>query len=113
MKVETVTAMVTLNVQKPAEDIAAERKRAKQLKISLGKIKAYIRGWVNFYGIASRKNLIAELNQWLCHRIRMCIWKHWKKPETKAQNLQKLGVPVDLPAGREAVDGAIGGRPTW
>ena len=30
---------------------------------------------------------------WLYHRIRMCIWKQWKKPRTKYKNLVKLGIP--------------------
>ena len=27
------------------------------------------------------------------HRIRMCIWKQWKKPRTKKINLMKMGIP--------------------
>ena len=74
----------------------ASRRRVQKLPISLDKIKVYMRGWLNYYGIASMKNLIDDLNQWLCHRIRMCIWKHWKKPRTKIRNLCKLGVPFKL-----------------
>ena len=74
----------------------ASRKRVQKLPISLDKIKLYMRGWLNYYGIANMKNLIDGLNQWLYHRIRMCIWKHWKKPRTKIRNLQKLGVPFEL-----------------
>ena len=74
----------------------ASRRRVQKLPISLDKIKVYMRGWLNYYGIADMKKLINGLNQWLYHRIRMCIWKHWKKPRTKIRNLQKLGVPFDL-----------------
>ena len=42
------------------------------------------------------KNNIDDINGWLYHRIRMCIWKQWKKPMTKARNLIKMGVPRDL-----------------
>ena len=38
------------------------------------------------------KNNIDEINGWLYHRIRMCIWKQWKKPRTRMKNLIKLGV---------------------
>ena len=61
--------------------------------ISLEKIKVYARGWLNYYGIASMKNNIDDINGWLYHRIRMCIWKQWKKPRTKYKNLVKLGIP--------------------
>ena len=73
----------------------ASRRRVQKLPTSLDKIKVYMRGWLNYYGIASMKNRIDELNQWLYHRVRMCIWKHWKKPRTKIRNLCKLGVPFE------------------
>ena len=39
------------------------------------------------------KSNIDDINGWLYHRIRMCIWKQWKKPRTKYKNLVKLGIP--------------------
>ena len=74
----------------------SSRKRCQSIKPSLEKIKVYTRGWLNYYGIASMKNNIDDINGWLYHRIRMCIWKQWKKPRTKARNLIKMGVPEDL-----------------
>ncbi len=71
----------------------SSRKRCQSIKPSLEKIKIYARGWLNYYGIASMKNNIEEINGWLYHRIRMCIWKQWKKPRTKYKNLVKLGIP--------------------
>ena len=72
------------------------RKSVQSIKPSLERIKVYARGWLNYYGIASMKNNIVEINKWLYHRIRMCIWKQWKKPKTKVRNLIKMGVPMDL-----------------
>ena len=74
----------------------SSRKRCQSIKPSLEKIKVYARGWLNYYGIASMKNNIDEINGWLYHRIRMCIWKQWKKPRTKVRNLIKMGVPEAL-----------------
>ena len=54
--------------------------------------KVYARGWLNYYGIASMKNNIDDINGWLYHRIRMCIWKQWKLPRTKKKNLIKMGI---------------------
>ena len=74
----------------------SSRKRCQSIKPSLEKIKVYARGWLNYYGIASMKNNIEDINGWLYHRIRMCIWKQWKRPRTKVRNLIKMGVPEDL-----------------
>ena len=53
----------------------SSRKRCQSIKPNLEKIKVYARGWLNYYGIASMKNNIDDINGWLYHRIRMCIWK--------------------------------------
>ena len=74
----------------------SSRKSVPSIKPSLGRIKVYVRGWLNYYGIANMKNSIEEMNKWLYHRIRMCIWKQWKKPRTKVKNLMRMGIPKDL-----------------
>ena len=74
----------------------SSRRSVQNIKASLARIKVYARGWLNYYGIASMKNNIEDINGWLYHRIRMCIWKQWKKPRTKVGNLIKMGVPEDL-----------------
>ena len=73
----------------------ASRRHVQNIHGALDKIKVYMRGWLNYYGIANMKNPIDDLNGWLYHRIRMCIWKHWKLPRTKIKNLCKLGVPYE------------------
>lgn len=74
----------------------SSRRSVQSIRPALEKIKVYARGWLNYYGIASMKNPIKDINGWLYHRIRMCIWKQWKKPKTKMRNLLKLGVSKDL-----------------
>lgn len=67
----------------------SSRRSVQSIRPSLEKIKEYMRGWLNYYGIAEMKKRIEEPNKWLYHRIRMCIWKQWKKPKTKVKNLLK------------------------
>ncbi len=74
----------------------SSRRSVQSVRPSLTRIKVYVRGWLNYYGIADMKNPIGNINGWLYHRIRMCIWKHWKRPRTKMRNLLKLGVPEEL-----------------
>ena len=71
----------------------SSRRSCQSIRPSLQMIKVYMRGWLNYYGVADMKNKMEELNSWLYHRIRMCIWKQWKKPKTKLRNLKKLGIP--------------------
>lgn len=69
----------------------SSRRNVQSIKPSLERIKVYARGWLNYYGIASMKNNIEDINGWLCHRIRMCIWKQWKKPKTKIKKSAENG----------------------
>jgi Fe-S cluster biosynthesis and repair protein YggX len=74
----------------------SSRRSVQSIRPALDKIKVYARGWLNYYGLADMKKPIEDINSWLYHRIRMCIWKQWKKPKTKMKNLLKLGVSNDL-----------------
>ena len=71
----------------------ASRRRVQNIHGALAQIELYVRGWLNYYGIASMKSLIEAANMWLYRRIRMCIWKQWKLPKTKKRNLLRLGIP--------------------
>jgi len=50
-----------------------------------------IRGWVNYYQLADMRNFLEETDGWLRSRIRMCIWKSWKRVRTRYRNLRKCG----------------------
>jgi hypothetical protein len=56
------------------------------------KLRQYIVGWVNYFKIADMKSLLKEVDQWMRRRIRMVIWKQWKKISTRFNNLRKLGI---------------------
>ena len=71
----------------------SSRRRVQSIIPSLKRIEIYMRGWLNYYSVASMKNGIDELNGWLYHRIRMCLWKMWKRPKARMRYLMKLGVP--------------------
>ena len=56
------------------------------------KLTQFIRGWVNYFGMADMKRLLQSNDEWLRHRIRAIYWKQWKKVKTKFKELKKLGV---------------------
>ena len=56
------------------------------------KLTQYIRGWVNYFGMADMKSMLQSSDEWLRHRIRAIYWKQWKKVKTKFKELKKLGV---------------------
>jgi hypothetical protein len=51
-----------------------------------------IRGWINYFKLASIQGKLKKLEEWLRNRLRYCIWHHWKKPDRKRKNLIRLGI---------------------
>ena len=50
-----------------------------------------IRGWVNYFKISKMKVFLRGVDEHLRTRIRMIIWKMWKLPKTREDNLVKCG----------------------
>lgn len=59
-------------------------------------LTTYLRGWINYFGVAKGYQKCVELDHWSRRRLRMCFWQQWRKPRTKVRNLLRLGVPLDL-----------------
>jgi RNA-directed DNA polymerase len=55
------------------------------------KLKQFITGWLNYFKLADMKKLLKVTDQWLRRRIRMYIWKRWKRVRTRYAMLRKFG----------------------
>ena len=55
-------------------------------------LRQYITGWVNYFKLADMKSLLSRVDEWYRRRLRMIIWKHWKRIRTRGRNLMKLGI---------------------
>lgn len=57
------------------------------------KLNQYLMGWCGYFALADTPSIFKDLDKWIRRRLRMCLWKNWKKPKTKFRNLIKLGTP--------------------
>lgn len=71
--------------------VLTKRSWSISLDARLAKIKQLVKGWVNYFRIAKMKTVLAEVDQKLRKRIRIIIWKQWKKIRTRYEALRKLG----------------------
>ena len=69
-----------------------KRNDPSKAKEKIKKMEAEIRGWVNYFVIAKAKSKMQELDRLVRTRLRIGIWKQWKRPKTKRINLIKLGI---------------------
>jgi RNA-directed DNA polymerase len=64
------------------------------MNYQLFKTSQFIRGWINYFGIANCYQLCVGLDRWIRLRVQMAYWRQWRKPRTKVSSLMKLGVRV-------------------
>lgn len=68
------------------------RNRGRSIKDILRELKYYTSGWLNYYAIGDMQKRVKGLNQWIRRRLRMYLWKQWKKISAKYENLKRLGL---------------------
>nr|WP_280529253.1 group II intron maturase-specific domain-containing protein [Thermobacillus xylanilyticus] len=57
------------------------------------RLNRFMMGWIGYFRPAAAKNHCGNLDAWIRRRLRMCLWKQWKRPKTRLRNLRALGVP--------------------
>jgi group II intron reverse transcriptase/maturase len=67
------------------------RKWSISLDMRLRKLKQQITGWVYYFRIAKMKTVLTQIDEKLRKRIRVVIWKQWKKTKKRYTALRKLG----------------------
>jgi group II intron reverse transcriptase/maturase len=68
------------------------RKRGKSLRQVIEDLNQFCRGWWNYFRLTEAKSFLKGLKIWILRRLRSLIWKQWKNPQTRARNLEKLGI---------------------
>lgn len=61
-------------------------------EVRKSKLRQFIVGWIEYFKLADMKQHLRSIDEWLCRRIRMCIWKCWKKVKTRYKNLMRCGI---------------------
>jgi len=72
------------------------RSKGKSVDAIIKNLNVYLRGWINYFGIAQGFQKCIDLDQWIRRRIRMYFWKQWRKARTRVRNLMAMGVPKEL-----------------
>ncbi len=71
-----------------------KRNRGKSLAQVLGELRAVLRGWVGYFGIAMSRRAFEDLDEWISRRVRQYNLKLWKRKYTKFRNLRNLYPPL-------------------
>jgi group II intron reverse transcriptase/maturase len=72
----------------------------RNMSISLSKrlamVSQYVRGWMSYFRLTETPSVLRELDGWIRHRVRACIWKTWFRIRTRVRNLRAFGLDERL-----------------
>ncbi len=71
-----------------------QRTRGRSLVQVIDELKRYLKGWLQYYGIARRRTAFYGLQAWICRRLRCYLWKQWGRAGYR--ELRHRGVSRDL-----------------
>ena len=55
-------------------------------------LRYFIMGWLEYFKLADMKSRLQGVDKWYRRRLRMCIWKCWKRIRTRFKNLMRCGI---------------------
>ena len=97
----TLRKMVRLDFMHIKDSVAKFKKKLRIIaNRSNGKSRGYVKlklrqigqGWLQYFKLADMKEKLKTIDEWLRRRIRMRVWKTWKRVRTRYKYLQKLGI---------------------
>nr|WP_232070102.1 group II intron reverse transcriptase/maturase [Kyrpidia spormannii] len=57
------------------------------------RLNTYLGGWIGYFALAETPSTFEEIEGWIRRRLRMCLWKQWKRIRTRYRELRALGLP--------------------
>jgi hypothetical protein len=71
------------------------RSRGVSVSTVLNNLKSCVRGRLGYYAIADMSKAMKMMTDWVRRRIRMYVWKQWKRVRTRFTGLKELGTSED------------------
>jgi RNA-directed DNA polymerase len=68
------------------------RSNGKSTQEQIKKLQEVIPGWINYFILAKAESVLVSIDGFVRSRLRIGVWKQWKRPITRAKNLIKLGL---------------------
>ena len=63
------------------------------IPVTLEQLNLSIWGWINYFSLENMKRIVTSIDERLRTRLRVIIWKQWKKKSKRLSGLFKLGIP--------------------
>lgn len=85
------------------------RGRGWSLARTIRELNPILRGWGHYFRLADVEGVFEGLDEWIRRRLRVLLWRQWKRPRTRFNELRKRG----LDEVRAAMSAYNGFGPWW
>ena len=86
-------AKASINRMKDKVRDITSRSKPYSMEQRIEKLNQYLTGWCGYFALAETPSVFKDLESWIRRRLRMCMWKDWKKPSTKVRKLIGMSIP--------------------
>jgi group II intron reverse transcriptase/maturase len=69
------------------------RSHSRNMATRIQAVNEYLRGWIGYFALAETPSVIEALEEWGRRRMRLCLWRQWRRPRTRYRELRSRGVP--------------------
>ncbi len=66
--------------------------RRRSLAKVIEEITPILRGWTAYFRLAEVKGGFEDLDGWVRRKLRVILWRQWKRPRTRARKLMQRGL---------------------
>lgn len=83
--------------------------RGRSLGRLIEELSPKLRGWVTYFRKAEVRRAFETLDEWVRRKLRVVLWRQWKRPKTRAKELRQRGLDAD----RAQKSASCGHGPWW
>jgi group II intron reverse transcriptase/maturase len=83
--------------------------RGRSLARVIQELRPKMIGWVSYFRKSEVRITFEELDQWVRRKLRAILWRQWKRPWTRARELERRGLAHD----RAWISATCGRGPWW
>ena len=83
--------------------------RGRSLARLIKELRPKMIGWASYFRKSEVRITFEELDQWIRRKLRAILWRQWKRPWTRARELERRGLAHD----RAWISATCGRGPWW
>ncbi len=69
------------------------RSRSQSMDSRIQAVNQHLRGWIGYFALAETPSVVQDVEEWVRRRLRLCLWRQWRRIRTRYRELRRLGVP--------------------